>query len=191
MAKSDIEKGYFVCFFHGYRSTSSMTFERLMIRKYGVYAFRTGSCLGGEPEDCYNSISIPVIKEKFGTGIFNKTMREADSLDKIGLGDRQTYYSGGRNKFRKIIYQEIDSKIVKQYGPKDDFPWPTVTFHVDENGKIYDCGIQFCENQVVIDEINRILPKLPQMEYATQDGIPIKDSIMLRLPLNRRELRRN
>ena len=163
-----------------------MTFERLMVRKYGVHTFRTGSCTGGELEDCYSSISIPVIEEKFGADVFEKTMREADSLDRIGLGDRETYYAGSWKKFKKLIYREFDSKILKQFGPKDDYPCPTLTLHVDETGKIYDCSFRFCDNQTVIDEVNRIIPNLPQMVFATNDGKAVKDSIIFGLPIHRR-----
>ena len=48
MAKRDIVNGRYAAFFHGYRGNNSQTFERLMVRKYGVYASRTGLCSGDE-----------------------------------------------------------------------------------------------------------------------------------------------
>lgn len=197
MANRDVKRGLYIGTYYVFKYNDSNTFERLMFRKYGVHAVRIEPCDVGVEADyfefpeCYGSISNPVIKELFGADVFEKTMREADSLDRIGLGDRETYYSEGLKKLKKQIYKEFDSKIIKQYGPKDDFPSPTITLHVDENGKIYDCGIRFCQNQIITAEFKRILPNLPQMVFGTKDGKAVKDSIIFSLPINRKEFRKN
>lgn len=192
MAKKHIENGYYACFIGGLNGSSSNTFQRLMFRKYGIHAVFTGSCTGGYMEDCYSAITYPVIIEKFGADIFTQTAREADSLDKIGKGDRRLYYYyEGKKMLNKIFYQEFDHNLIKQYSHKDQFPNPLITLYVNEDGIIYNFKISPCENIEVKEEIKRIIPILPDLVYATNNGQPVADSIKFRLPINRKERRKN
>jgi len=186
MAKRDIVNGRYAAFFHGYRGNNSQTFERLMVRKYGVYASRTGLCSGDEFLSCYSKISIPIIKEKFGEDIFEKTRLEAIELDKQGKGDRDARHEKGWSEFVKFFYCELDNEFIKQYKSKKDYPAPTLTLNVNKEGKIYDSTIEFCEDEKVEKEINRIINKLPKIQPATEDGKAIEDKIIFCLHVNRK-----
>ncbi len=177
MAQKDIENGRYAAFFHGYRANNSNTFERLMLRKYGVYALRTGWCSGDDFLSCYSEVSIPVIKEKFGEDIFEKTKIEALELDRSGKGDREAFYHEGWFEFIKIFYCEMDDELLGKYKSRKNYPTASVTLHVDIEGNLHSPEVVFCDDQKVISEIKRIARKLPKFEPATEDGIPVEDKL--------------
>ncbi len=186
IARSDIENGRYAAFLHGLDGDNSLTFERLMIRKYGVYAYHTGLCMGDEFMSCYSEISIPLIKERLGEDIFERTNLEAIELDKEGKGDREAFYKNGQSEFVKLFHCELENEWLKQYKSKKDRPTFLLTLKVDKEGIIFDSNIESFEDEKVTKEVNRIIEILPLLQPATEDGKTIEGEISFFLDLHKK-----
>ena len=186
LARRDFQSGKYAAFFHGYRPNSSLSFERVMLRDYGIYAMRTGLCTGDEFLTCYSEVSIPLIKERFGAEIFNIAYKKARMLDSIGEGDRSAVSPEDMEVIEKLFYCNITTETIKNNTSRKIYPKPYLTFEVTSAGEIIHFQVSNCENEELVNEIKIISTQLPKVQYATSDGEAIIGKHSLYLHLNRK-----
>ncbi|WP_055436637.1 hypothetical protein [Lacinutrix algicola] len=176
-ANEDLKKGIYRAYLFRQGKGYSKTFQKILEKDFGIIVLLFQSCLkNNEPSfiDYYNNISIPIIMEKFGDNIFEKTRLKAEKLDKLGKGERNSNYPNGHRELMKFIYCQLDNEILKKHKSKKDYPTPTVTLYISKEGKAYNQKIEFCKDENVIKEIKRIVKLIPTFEYATKNGKPVE-----------------
>ncbi|KAA3437928.1 hypothetical protein [Rufibacter hautae] len=166
----------------------SKTFSRILLKKYNIHCLVVDGKTS-EFYDCYSSYVIPIIKIKFGEDIFERTKLEAKNLDKLGKGDRDVTYSKGYAGLIKLIYCEMDEKLIKKFNIKD-YPIPYVTLFVNEAGEIYKNKIEFMANLEAEVELLRIISTFPKLEPATYDGIAINGTISFPVHFNKKYIKK-
>ena len=85
------------------------TQQKILFELYGVHSsFSTG--LFAPNYDCYNFHLKTLAKSKWRHDIFRKSKLIADSLDKIGLGDRQVEFKNGSDELMALLRANISEK---------------------------------------------------------------------------------
>ncbi len=172
-ANSDLKNGDYKAYLIKKDKGHSKTFERILQEEYGIKILLYQSCFEEVFLECYSEISVPIIKAKFGKNIFEETKLKAIKLDESGKGERRVKFPNGRQELISFIYCHLDDKLLKQYKSKN-YPIPKITLYISEKGKVYDQNIEFCDDEIIINEIKRIVGLIPKFEYATTNGKPIK-----------------
>lgn len=176
-AMSDYEKNVFVIELEKPIPFTD-TQQKILYEKYGIQtAYRSG--LISPNYDCYNFHLKTLAKEKWRHDIFKRSKTIADSLDKIGVGDRQVKFRSGHGEFDNFIKTNLSRKTLKELQEQHEMQTMYVKVDISETGDVDNVKIANSLNFGDIElEILKLLKGKQLWIPETDNGIGVKTWII-------------
>lgn len=158
----------------------SKTYARLMKANYNVEIIETDMFGLLREMHCYNTFSIPYIKDQFGDSVFVKTTIEANRLDAAGLGDRLPSFIIDSKVYETFFYERIDPELYKSY--LKAYPKLQIYCHlyIDSTGRVTDLHESSVKGKPLDKALIEVAKELPFLANpALEDAQPTNGVLQL------------
>jgi len=121
--------------------------------------------------NCYDSVMIKLLKDKYGLGFLDKAKAIADSLDQTENWKRDASYPGGQKELFKFIYSNLSIDSINLETIKTRI---ILQIEIDSTGKVIKPKIMRGINKQIDSRVIEVAKKMPNWQPAYLYGKRIR-----------------
>lgn len=158
--------------------SSENTYLHILKRNYNINWYYSDSL---SYYNCYDSVMIYNLKNKYGSDFLDKAKHIADSLERTNNWICQPEFIGGNENITSFIMSrlKIDSTDIDKNKAKI-----MVVFEIDSLGKVYNPVITKGINEKIDKMVIDIIKQMPDWKPAYQYGNPISQKFCIALNID-------
>ncbi|MDQ2178937.1 energy transducer TonB [Marinifilum sp. D714] len=144
------------------------TYTYVLDKYYNIKWYFTDSL---DYYNCYDSVMIKLLKNKYGLDFLNKARVIADSLDQTKNWKRDASYPGGQKELFKFIYSNLSIDSINLEAIKTRV---ILQIEIDSTGKVINPKIMRGINKQIDNRVIELAEKMPNWKPAYLYGKRIR-----------------
>jgi len=177
-AISDLETNMLGLYFFGLPDSRFNTKVRLITTQYNIKMKGGGDIVTDEGK-CYNEVMVKAIKDRFGQNFFQMIEQRVDSLERVGLIDREALFPGSIAEIDRFLACNLNFFDVKESDTTK--PIVYVELRIDTTGHIKNATVKKGFNERFDREALRVLKKMEGWLPAIEDQKNVESKVILQV----------